>query len=151
MQALSTERDGALAQVASLQLQVAELEAQLNPPLNIRHLPPYSFYRRFTPNECVAIVTRMQTDPQVALIMTMLQTVRYVDLDDNDTQLGIGYLVQTGLITERSDPLKYLPMPLRMNSSYGQQNHHATAERFSHRDDLVLRILSEQRLSAPRR
>ncbi len=28
----------------------------------------------------------------------MLQTVRYVDLDDNDTQQGVGYIATQGLI-----------------------------------------------------
>ena len=88
-------RDSLASQVDSLTAEIADLR---NPPFNPRWLPPYSFLQRFTLAERVAILTASATDTTVGLIVTMLQTIRNVHLDNPETQQGVGYLAQIGVI-----------------------------------------------------
>jgi hypothetical protein len=79
---------------------IAEIEAVELPPAIIpRHVAPYDFIARFTDAELVAIQTSV--DPLVIRGRTKLQTIiTYVDLDAEETQMLIGYLAMTGLITQ---------------------------------------------------
>lgn len=100
--ALTAERDAAVAAQATAEAALATVQAELdalkNPPINVRRLPPFSFLKRYTPEERQAIRVARKTDDVLDEILMMLQTVRYVDLDDSDTQQGIGYIAQQGLI-----------------------------------------------------
>ena len=77
---------------------IAEVEAIELPPVpTLRHIAPYDFQSRFTDTELVAIQTSV--DPLIIRGRTMLQTIiTYIDLDLQQTQDLIGYMVVIGLI-----------------------------------------------------
>jgi hypothetical protein len=98
------ERDALLesaGDIAALESQVASLTAELesyrNPPFSNRHIPPFSFMSRFTNDELVAILT--SGDMVIRVAMAKLQTIiTYVDLDLEETQQLVGYLVSVGIL-----------------------------------------------------
>lgn len=102
VQSLTAERDAAVSAKESAEATLAEVQAELdalkNPPINVRRLPPYSFLRRYTQEERQAIRAARRSDDIIDEILFILTTVRYVDLDDQDTQQGVGYIAQQGLI-----------------------------------------------------
>jgi hypothetical protein len=79
---------------------IAEIEAiELPSPVTLRHIAPYDFIARFTDAELVSIQTSV--DPLVIRGRTKLQTIiTHVDLDAVETQMLIGYLAMTGVITQ---------------------------------------------------
>jgi hypothetical protein len=95
---LKTKADQYDAVVAERDALAAELEALRNPPRNSRHLPPYSFLLRFTAPERLSILQASTTDANIAMILVTLQTVRYVDLDTEDTQQSVGYIASLGIV-----------------------------------------------------
>lgn len=56
-----------------------------------------TFLNRFTMSERMAI--RSSTDPIVLDIMNLLEIAEYVDVNDQNTMQGVGYLAMTGLLT----------------------------------------------------
>lgn len=67
---------------------------------SVRNVPAYDFQFRFTDDELAAI--QLSIDPTTIRIRTMLQTVREdIDLDSDDTQRMVGYLVTQGFLTEQ--------------------------------------------------
>lgn len=54
------------------------------------------FLNRFTMTERVAI--RASTDPIVIDILSLLEIAEYVDVNDQNTMQGVGYLAMIGLI-----------------------------------------------------
>ncbi len=85
---LETERDALAAQVVAL-----------TPIETPRLIYPYEFMERFTLQERIATLTVAQTDVQVALILSQLQTVQRVDLDAPQTIAAVGYLQSIGILT----------------------------------------------------
>lgn len=67
------------------------------PPPPLRTLARIDFIRRFTAAEMGAI--QGSADPLVKNFLFMLTVVDAVELDNPDTQNGVGYLAQAGLIT----------------------------------------------------
>lgn len=97
VQSLTAERNSLQSQVDSL---TEQLDEALNPPVNPRHIAPFTFLGRFTTAEIYSLLT--STDPIVVVAVAKLQTIiTYVDLDLEETQNLIAYLVQTQMLTQQ--------------------------------------------------
>lgn len=92
---LTAERDSLANEVASLTEQLAEFMS-----VNPRIIFPYEFLGRFTTAERISTLQRAQSDMQVALILSELQTVQRVHLDSQQTQQAIGYLASIGVLAQ---------------------------------------------------
>ena len=100
---LASERDAALSARDAAFAQVEDLQSQLdalqNPPFNARHIAPFNFLGRFTPEETYGLIT--STDPVIVVAIAKLQTIiTYVDLDLPETQQLVAYLVAIEHITQ---------------------------------------------------
>ena len=63
---------------------------------DIKILTKLAFLNRFTMSERMSI--RASTDPIVFDIMNLLQNAEYVNVNDQNTMQGVGYLAMIGLI-----------------------------------------------------
>jgi hypothetical protein len=88
IQTLTSERDAALAQVA-------ELQAQLNPPIL---LPTQEFILRFTGAEFDAIKTLAETDQRAAGFVARTRQPEPINLASPDLPVALAYLVSNGCI-----------------------------------------------------
>lgn len=66
------------------------------PPPPPRTISRIDFIRRFTTAELIAL--QSSADPLVKNFLFMLTVIGAVELDNSDTQNGVGYLAQAGLI-----------------------------------------------------
>lgn len=60
---------------------------------------PIDFLRRFTPAERISARRLRDTDPILNDFFALLEMTSTVHSDDRDMRLGMGYLVQLGVIT----------------------------------------------------
>jgi hypothetical protein len=64
-----------------------------------REISPADFMRRFTVAEWCAANELRKTDGLMAYFFEMLRLVPVVHLDHTDTQQGVGYMAQQGILT----------------------------------------------------
>jgi hypothetical protein len=78
---------------------------------------PLAFLRRFTREERVSIRGTVKKDPMVEDFLSIIENGQYVDLSDEDTMAGLGYLVSISVLTPARQE-EILQTPVKESETY---------------------------------
>ena len=103
-QGLSSVKSELQESINTLSIQQQSLSDRLY-AIEIRNTGPtiltkLQFENRFTFEELIAIETAAETNPGIRVLKSKQSKADYIDLLDENTQLGIMYLISVGLLTQ---------------------------------------------------
>ena len=88
-----------------------EQEAAVSVTSTVRHITPAAYFRRFTVSEEAAIRTAAKANMELTVLLSRVDSAKFVDLDEDEVAQGLAALVAAELLTaERAEAIRTAPV-----------------------------------------